>query len=276
MAQRRAGVDSRVLVAPWHPGDAMARPDGALESGVTAVDVQKELTAWFDYWLKDGPHPGGAPVRYFDVRSDFRYEGDTWPPQNAQEMTLHADAGRTLRAGPAQTRGSDSYHHDPKNPLGYRGYGAGSVHPEDNRVLNYVSAPLEEDLRLCGLPRVTVYLSSTARDADIMLSLCGVAPDGSVFTLCDGAARARYRNGWKPEPLTDESPVRVEVLLGNVCCRVPRGHRLMLQASGSAFPKYDVNHGTAERPADDAQWVESEQRIWFGGETPTAVHLPHL
>lgn len=276
MAQRGAGVDSRVLVAPWHPGDAMARADSALESGVTAVDVQRELIAWFDHWLKDGPLPQGAPVRYYDVRSDLLYEGETWPPAHTRELTLYVNAGRTLGAAPAQMQGSDSYHHDPKNPLGYRGYGAGAVHPEDNRVLNYVSEPLAEELNLCGLPRATVCLSSTARDADIMLSLCDVAPDGSVFTICDGATRARYRNGWTPEPLMDESPVRMEVLLGNVCCRVPKGHRLMLQASGSAFPKYDVNHGTAERPADDADWVESEQHIWYGGETPTALHLPHL
>jgi hypothetical protein len=122
--------------------------------------------------------------------------------------------------------------------------------------------------------RVTVYLSSDAKDTDVVVRLCDVCPSGSVFVICDGATRARYRNSWTPEPLEAGKIYPVDVLLGHVRYTVGQGRRLLLEITGSAFPKYDVNYGTAVRPPDDTGSVISRNEIHTSGETPSRLFLP--
>ena len=125
-----------------------------------------------------------------------------------------------------------------------------------------------------GLVKAKVYLSSDAKDADVILRLSDLAPDGSRFVVCDGATRARYRNSWTPEPLENGKVYPVEVLLGHVHYTLRAGHRLVLEITGSAFPKYDVNYGTAERPANDTGSVVSHNRIRSAPEYPSQICVP--
>ena len=273
--QRENGTDSRVLVAPWQPGEAPARADSALETGETAVDIQLETAQWFDHWLKGGPKPAQKPYRYYDIAANTVWESDAWSGgEDALRAWYLADGGRLLDAAPAG-ESADSYTHDPAHPLRYAGYGpAGKLRPSQPDTLRCVSEPVPDALPIRGLARAELYLSSDAKDADVAVRLLDVAPDGSAFAVCDGATRARYRNGWTPEPLESGNIYPVEVLLGYVCYTVRAGHRLALEIAGSAFPKYDVNYGTAVRPPEDTQSVISHNRIHGGGEAPSRLLLP--
>lgn len=275
MAQRGAGVDSRVLVAPWQIGEPPARPDGALESGVRAVDLQAEMVAWFDHHLKGLPAPGFPPVRCFDIAGGECYRGERWPAEAACRRFFPA-AGGAL-AAEAGAPGSASFLHDPRAPLPYRGYGPSApLPPGDDRALRFISAPLDADLSICGPVRAAVGVSSTARDADVMLSLMDLAPDGGCMRFCDGATRASYSEGWERRPLAPGERRGIEVLLGHVRYTLRRGHRLAAEFSGSAFPKYDVNHGTGKRPAGDAEAVVSRTTLHYGGEARAFIDLPLL
>lgn len=275
MAQRSVGIDSRVLVAPWQGADQPARPDSALESGVSSVELQDELLAWFDHWLKDAPAPATAPVRYYDIATGEAYAGEAWPPVHPVNRTFYLNGEGTLTDN-VGSDGTDACRHDPKDPLPFRGFGRNSIRREtgDDRILDYISEPLDKDMVLSGLPSAKIYLSSTAKDADVMISLCEEAPDGTTFCICDGAVRARYRDGWEPKPLQPGEVVETEILFGHVQYTVPAGHRLFIHLTNSAFPKYDINHGTAARPADDADWVASTQLIHRGNAYPSSVTLP--
>lgn len=272
LAQVRQGCPSKVLVGPWNNADLPARPDSALESGVTAVDLQREITSWFDHWLLGKAEPDWENVRYYSLSGSL-YEGATWPPEQQKSKCLYLAECRLLDVIPED--GFVFYEHDPLHPLPYHGYGpAESLSDEDSRSIYFDSDPFTKDLEVCGLPEVSLTLSSTAKDADVMISLCDVSPDGSAFSFCDGAVRARYRNSWTPEPLTEGQKVQIRVLCGHVHYMIPRGNHLSVRLSGSAFPKYDVNHGTAARPADDANWVCSTQTVLFGKSNPSRVTLP--
>lgn len=262
MTQRRCGVDSRVLIAPWQPGEPPARPDSALENGVYAVDLQSEFVSWFDHFLKDAPSPDFPPVRYFTPSGASCFSGTVWPSSSASyrvdlaDMTLLSDLPDTHAAGV-------SFRHFPAKPLPYPGYGVSRL-PDtaDERRLIFISGPLSEDLCVCGLVRASVLLSSDARDADVMLSLGDLAPGESFaasrfFRFCDGAVRASYAAGWNRQPLQTGEIRPAEILLGHVRYTIPSGHRLVAEFSGSAFPKYDVNHGTCARPASDPVMVNS-------------------
>lgn len=273
--QRESGVDSRVLIAPWKPGEPPAAADSALETGETAVDVQREMAQWFDHWLKGAAAPAWKPFRYYDIATKTAWEGDRWTGGQDSERVFYLHGGGTLCDAPPAETGADEYVHDPAHPLPFVPYGAaGKLPPATPATLAYLSVPLQEPLAIRGLARALLYFSSDARDADAVVRLCDVGPDGSVFVICDGATRARYRNSWTPEPLESGTVCPLTVLLGNVRYTVRAGHRLALYITGSAFPKYDINYGTAVRPPEDTGSVISRNRVHASGETPSSLFLP--
>jgi predicted acyl esterase len=95
-----------------------------------------------------------------------------------------------------------------------------------------------------------------------------------MFVICDGATRARYRNSWLSEPLEQGKVYALDVLLGHTRYTLRAGHRLALELTGSAFPKYDVNYGTAERPATDTGSMISHNLIHCSQEYPSSLTLP--
>lgn len=271
MAQRRAGVDSRVLIAPWKPGEMPVRPDSALENGVYTVDIQEDMAAFFDHWLKDAPAPAYAPVRYYDIAGGMM-EGDAWPPAHANEpWYLAQDNGLCLQPG---AEGCNTYLHDPRQPLPFTGYGRCALPQADSKRLVYQSQPTDRSRIIEGLVKAKMFVSSTAKDCDVMLSLMDVGPDGSCFRICDGATRLSYADGWDRKPLQTGKTYEVEILLGHVRYTLPQGHSLAVECTGSAFPKYDVNHGTCQHPATDADGVESLNTLHFGKEHPACILLP--
>ena len=276
LAQRARGIDSRVLIAPWKPGEPPVRADGALENGVYAVDVQREMADWFDHWLKGGPAPAFAPVRYGDMANQSIPSGGVWPPEGGAESDWYLGVGHGLTPErPGTLQGEDAYLHDPCKPLPYRGYGwQGADETGDERVTAYLSEPLDTALTVRGLARALLHVSSTAKDADVMVRVSDVAPDGRAFVFCDGATRMRYREDWTPRPLEADQVYPVTVLLGHVSYTVAQGHRLLLEVSGSAFPKYDVNHGTGRRPADDAEMVACRCSVHWGKDACSRLMLP--
>lgn len=275
LAQRGAGVDSRVLIAPWRMGEIPARPDSALEDGVTTVDIQEEIAAWFDHWLKGEPAPDTPAIRYYDITDHSLAQGGAWPGSVRQESWYLSSPG-LLCPTAQEARGVQAYNHDPRRPLPYVGYGPCPAPQEDaeGRVLVFYSPPMDSPRVIQGLVRATVHLSSTARDCDVMLSLMDVGPDGRCFRICDGAARISCREGWESRPMAAGEVCEAQVLLGHVRYTLRRGRRLALECTGSAFPKYDVNHGTGCRVVEDAEGVSSVNTLRFSPERPSCLTLP--
>lgn len=275
-SQRAAGVDSRVLIAPWQPGEPPARADGALETGVYAVDLQEEMTRWFDHWLKGGPAPDSPAYRFGDMATGEWFGADAWPcdGEATEQWYFRQDGG--LSQTPPEASGCAAYTHDPMSPLPYRPFGnAGQWRRDaDDRRAVFLSEPIPSPRELLGLVRAEVCLSSDAKDADVMLSLSAIDPDGRRFVICDGATRARYREDWTPRLLETGRTYRLEVLLGHIHYTIPAGARLMVEIAGSAFPKYDVNHGTGHPPATDTDWTASHNRIHFGPGCASGIRLP--
>ncbi len=274
-AQRENGTDSCVLIAPWQPGEAPAHADHALETGETVVDVQKETVEWFDYWLKGAKAPAWKPYRYYDIVGRTAGENERWDEQGSAAQTWYLSGGGELRESAPEENAMDEYVHDPGHPLPYVPFGiAGKLFAVGNERLDYISAPLTKAVTIQGLVSAQLFFSSDSKDADLVLRLCDIAPNGNVFVLCDGATRARYRNSWISEPLERGTVYPVDVLLGHVRYTVLAGHRLALMVCGSAFPKYDVNYGTAQRPAYDTGSVISHNHVHCGGEYDSQLFVP--
>jgi predicted acyl esterase len=62
----------------------------------------------------------------------------------------------------------------------------------------------------------------------------------------------------------------VEVEVGSTAYRIRPGHRLRLLVSGSNFPRFDVNPGTADARGTATRHESAEHRVAWASE----LHLP--
>lgn len=273
-AQLAKGISSKVLIIPWEPGEAPARVDSPLEDGEMIVDLQAEMLAWFDEHLKGKAATNSSAIRYFDFVTKSCETMESWPPEHVTPRTFWLNEQGTLSDREPEHTGKDVYLHEPLHPLPYFPVGPCAAPLDRNaKTLCYTSAAFDADYRILGDGKATVFLSCTAADTDVMMSLVDVSPDGRRFIICDGATRARYRMDWISRPLTPNEIYTVEVELGRICYTLRAGHRLRLVITGSAFPKYDVNHGTGQRPIQDAQTVTSTTNVYYGPSYPSRLCL---
>src|SRR5207302_6155702 len=116
---------------------------------------------------------------------------------------------------PASDEYPASYVYDPQDPCPTLGgallmpgtYARGPVNQQEiierRDVLTYTSEVLAADTEVTGSVRAILHASTSAPDTDWVLKLCDVHPDGRTFNVCDGIARARYRNGTNNPALLD-------------------------------------------------------------------------
>ena len=149
-------------------------------------------------------------------------------------------------------------------------------------VLCYTSEPLERDLALAGPVRVVLYAASSSPDTDFSAKLVDVSPNGVALNLCEGIARARWRDRASEEKdpnwLIPGEPARLEIDLWSTACLVRAGHRVRVEISSSNFPRFDRNPNTRDDPAaavpEAAQ--RAEQTVFHDAERASHALLPVL
>ncbi|MFF0144058.1 hypothetical protein ATK36_4246 [Amycolatopsis sulphurea] len=270
------------------------------------------LAAYFDRHLRGGDgsgYPIAAPylsgpgqVTYFVGGSNTWAHAPSWPPAStAQEWFLVSDGdartasgdGRlTATAGDHTGAASDTFTADPHNPFPSHGgaamfdAGGGAALPEgiqDQRVVDgredvlvYTSAPLVEDLTIAGQAELVAFVTSTAPDADVCVTLVDVEPDGFAVNVADGVQRARYRNGTDDAWLDPDQPSTVTVTLSDVAHQFSRGHRIRVQVAGFSFPRYSRNLHTRSIPEfatlDEA--AVAQHTLHHAAAAPSTLRLP--
>jgi|SRR5450755_2406661 predicted acyl esterase len=130
-------------------------------------------------------------------------------------------------------------------------------------VLTFSSEPLAQPVDIIG--EVTAELSVTRNNphADLFVRLCDVDPRGRSRNVCDGIVRV---TGADPPSGT------TAVSLLGVAHRFRHGHRIRLQVSGGAHPRFARNPGTGQVDASPAELTPTDYRIGVLGES--AVALP--
>ena len=307
-----------LIAGPWTHmgtytafGEAGARVLPGAAAGVPTWSPV--LAAFFDRHLRGGDgsaYPAAAPylsgpgrVAYFTGGSNAWAHAPAWPPAaGAEEWALSSggDAGTadgdgrlTRGGGHGAIAASDTFSADPHDPfpthggpivlMGPPGEVPGGIQDQravDGRgdLLVYTSAPLAEDVTIAGQPELVAFVTSTAPDADVCVTLVDVEPDGFARNVCEGAQRARYRNGGDGDWLDPTEPGRVTVTLHDVAHRFGRGHRIRVQIAGSSFPRYSRNLHTRTVPElgtlDEA--VVARHTVHHGAATPSCLRLPVL
>ena len=219
------------------------------------------------------PPPARAPVRLWVMGEEAWRDFPAWPPPGYVSQWHLLGAGGTLSMDGPSSSGCDRYRYDPENPTPAVGgvrmmWNAGRV---DNRslearsdVLVYSSAPLARDVEVIGNVHAEIWFRSSLPFADVFVRLCDVDQRGRSVNVCDGLVSIRGA----------DSLTCVRVPLWPTAYRFRRGHRVRVQVSSGAFPRFARNPGTGESHATARRLLTADQEVRFGPEHPSAIVLP--
>jgi hypothetical protein len=269
-ALRAAGRRPYLTIGPWFHG----QPAGM-------VHGLREGLIWFEAHLKgQRGHLRPKPVRLYVMGAGEWRDLDEFPPPARQARYYLHDGGRLAPDPPQATSSPDCYRYDPANPTPALGgallalQGAG---PVDNRplearpdVLCYTTPPLSQDLEVIGLVRLELYVRSSLAHTDFFGRLCDVAPAGCSTNLCDGLVRLEPGKG----EVQPDGSLRIEIDLWATAHRFRRGHRLRLQVSSGAHPRWSRNLGTGEPLATSVRMAVADQTVYHDGAHPSSLILP--
>jgi putative CocE/NonD family hydrolase len=102
-----------------------------------------------------------------------------------------------------------------------------------------------------------------------------VYPDGYALRLNDGIIRASYRNSMEKPTLPEPGKVyEYTIDCWSSSMLIKKGHRLRVQIASAAFPKFDRNPNTGNRPGLDTQLKSADQTIYHDVERQSHIVLP--
>jgi len=293
-----ARASQRLVMGPWGHVVNTESKLGEVDFGPQAlIDLRAEELRWFNRWLKGYKSVTAAaeefPVRIFVMGANEWRDEREWPLARTQWTPFYLHSGGransrfgdgTLSTTKPGDEPADTYHYDPARPVPFITAPTSSQvgGPDDysaierrDDVLVYVSEPLTEEIEVTGPIRVDLYASSSAPDTDFMAKLVDVWPSGFTQRLCDGMVRARFRDGMDRPSLIEPGKVyHYSIDCWNTSLCFKAGHRIGLEISSSAFPKYDRNLNTGAPLGVTTEMAVAEQRIYHDEEHPSAVVLP--
>jgi putative CocE/NonD family hydrolase len=255
---RRAGREPTLMIGPWTHTSAFDKGWPELRA-----DALEHLRV----------HVRGEGERTTRVKvhvNDEWRELPAWPPPSTPTR-LHLRPGGELGEVAA---GSTSFDYDPADPtpsfagqLQSRSAGARDNKNLEARadVRTFTTGPLTTAVEVIGTPTAELYASGSTGHFDLFARLCDVHPDGRSVNVCDGFAR-----------LTPDHPdgELVTVPMGAAGHRFEPGHRIRLQVSGGAHPRFARNYGTGEPLATAVELVATRTTLHHDPAHPSALVLP--
>ncbi|PTE06190.1 CocE/NonD family hydrolase, partial [Mesorhizobium helmanticense] len=277
---------------------------GERDVGDVCQDYWSIYLRWFDHWLRrNGQGELNMPhVQYYLMGANRWKSADSWPLPGTSFTPYYFSSGghantsngdgklsTAMASGPA-----DLYRYDPADPtpspeaIRTRGDGSAADQREvDLRPdrLVYTTEPLRSGVEVTGPLRAVVYVSSSAVDTDFVVTLSDVYPDGRVYNLQKGVARARYREAYTAQPryredysrpslLTPGEIYRIEVNMAATGNWFGPGHRIRVQVASSSFPHFARNLNTGGNNATETATVVAQNTIYHDRDHPSHIILP--
>jgi putative CocE/NonD family hydrolase len=115
-----------------------------------------------------------------------------------------------------------------------------------------------------GHVRAEIWFRSSRPFADVFVRLCDVDERGRSTNVCDGLVSVRGADALSC----------VRVALWPTAHRFGAGHRIRVQVSSGAFPRFARNPGTGEPHTTATRLVAAQQEVHFGDHRQSAVVLP--
>lgn len=276
--------DLYLAAGPWHHGGWRSRSVSSI-AGAWFGEASGEYYLddieypFFRYYLEGkGEKPARVNVLPSGETMRSRMEGlpstsfweaySTWPPENASPTRIYLSGTDSLNmSGRSQDVGFRTFTSDPSNPVPYmdvkssgrdHGYMAAdqTFASVRNDVLTYSGKVLSDTLHLVGPVKVYVELRldlpdgtySKNMDADIVVKLIDVRPDGYQMLVRGDVMPVRYRGGFgKAKAVKAGKVFSVDFTMCDIDHYFLLGHSLMIQIQGSWFPLIAMNPQTFVR-----------------------------
>jgi putative CocE/NonD family hydrolase len=267
IALRAARRDVRLTIGPWtHTSPA-----------IMGAHLRDALD-WYEEVLFD-TRTRRPRVRLFVMGEKRWLDLPDWPPPaDIQHWHLCGDGTLSIE-GPTVPR-PRTYSYDPANPspaiggaaLNPRMSGPRNQRARETRpdVLTYTSASLARDLTVIGPLSAVLHLKSDTEQFDVFVRLCDVAPNGRSTNLSDGLLRVRPENSVRGV----DGAFIVRVSMSPTANTFKAGHRLRVQVSGSAHPRFARNPGTGEPLATATTERGSRHEILDDRDHSSMLKLP--
>ena len=288
-ALRAAGARPRLVVGPW-----VHTSPGGMAAGL------REALAAFDRHLGPGDAPTADDAALAATRADapvrLTLSGDggdralaDWPPP-ARTRALHLRADRTLTddpptdtppgpGGPGPDPAGTTIRYDPHDPTPAVGGpilgGRSGPRPQESLearpdVAVFTGAVLERDLVVVGTPGAVIHLTAPVAHLDVFVRVCDVDGEGRSVNVTDGLRRVAPG---RPGAAADGS-LEVAVELWPTGHRFAAGHRVRVQVSGGAHPRFARHPGTDAPLGEADALVPRDREILHDATHPSRVDLP--
>ncbi len=266
-----AAGKQKLIMGPWTHGGLYGREQGELvfPENAERPPYPYAFDTLFNHYLQvNDPGVTDTPedvpnVQYYvmgDVDdpdapgNEWRTEV-AWPP-DAAPVRLHLQPGGLLsEACPPAGGGVTSYVSDPADPVPTVCGNNMNIPdgPCDQRVVEtrgdvvvFSSGVLAEPVEITGRVRAHIFVEIDRPDADLMIRMTDVYPDGRSMLIADGAARLATRGSTTGlEPLSPGEVVQAVVDLWSTSIVLNAGHRLRISLSSSNYPRFAVNQNNA-------------------------------
>ncbi len=269
-ARQAAGLDSWLTIGPW----SHTSPSGGIAALRDAAELMMALRE------KRPPWPGRGRVRLFVQGAKQWRDYDSWPPPEAQPLTLYLRSRARLDDAPAQgDDGSVAYTYDPADPTpslhgpqvmgGSKKRDMSALEARADTV-SFTAAPLTQACEVIGPVSVTLAIRSDRAHCDFFACLCEVDGQGRPIQVTDGYMRLR-----PARPDAGADGIRhITIACGPTAHRFARGNRLRLIIASGAHPRFARNLGTGEPMSTATQMVAAQQEIVLAGSHLTLSMMP--
>jgi putative CocE/NonD family hydrolase len=288
---RRQRTPKRLIMGSWPHAYGKRECGEAIFPEEAALDERPLQLAWFDRWLKDRAAPDLPPVKYFVMGGGPGRQGKgfypggewresaAWPPPGARQRVLYLSPDGALAEAAPRQQGRVEYPFEPRDPPPVRGgrYRNGCIvdldaEPPRTDTVRFSARPLAAPLVLAGPVHVELEAATSARDADFVVRLVDVWPDGYAMPVAEGLVRLSRRDPQgRGSRIVPGRKYAVTVDLGATALHVPAGHRLRLEIASGAFPAIEPNRGTGEPESRDTGFVSARQTVFTGGRRPSRL-----
>jgi hypothetical protein len=258
---RGSGQQARLTVGAWHH-----------TSQELSCQQLADAFDWFGTHLLGRPPADRAGLKVEVMGGGGWHDLADWPPPGTTQR-WHLHPGGALAPGTPADSEPDRYVYDPADPTPAVG-GTSVMHcgPRDNRaleqrpdVLTYTSAPMSAPLVITGPVTVQLFAGSSRPHTDFFARLCDVDQEGKSVNITDGIRRV---DGGCEQP----GPTTIE--LWSTAHQFRPGHRIRLQVSSGAHPRYARNPGGDEPLATAVTLHTARQAVYHDPARPSAVLLP--
>ena len=189
---------------------------------------------------------------------------------------------------PTSPESASTYFSDPSDPVPFMADASkrnNSYTVADQRfaserqdVLTFTSQTLEQTLKLQGPLQVSLDLSISSEDADIIVKFIDVYPDGYQMLVRGEVCPLRYRDSYEhPVKSVPGEMIHLDFAMNDIAHWILPGHRMMIQIQSTWFPLVNINPQTYMDniyDADAEDYIKSEITVYHQQDAASHIILP--